>query len=103
MYNVYKHTFLLFLEVLVMEMMLIGKKYYERVTQPIITKASWEQYLKLIHDSIVNDYSLRFTTYSGGYEHHVSGKCYLFNESLKTILVSGIIVRDTEIISIERL
>ncbi|EAC2291994.1 hypothetical protein FNU46_16430 [Listeria monocytogenes] len=43
------------------------------------------------------------TPYSGGYEHHVSGKCYLFNESLKTILVSGIIVRDTEIISIERL
>ncbi|EAC8616854.1 hypothetical protein AK871_15100 [Listeria monocytogenes] len=95
--------FLLFLEVLAMETMLIGKKYYERVTLPIITKASWEQYLKLIHDSIVNDYSLRFTTYSGGYEHHVSGKCYLFNESLKTILVSGIIVRDTEIISIERL
>lgn len=45
-----------------MEMMLIGKKYYERVTQPIVTKERWEQYLKLIHDSIDNDYSLRFTT-----------------------------------------
>lgn len=54
--------FLLFLEVLAMEMMLIGKKYYERVTQPIVTKERWEQYLKLIHDSIDNDYSLRFTT-----------------------------------------
>ncbi|WP_253255000.1 hypothetical protein [Listeria ivanovii] len=86
-----------------METMLIGKKYYERVAQPIITAKCWEQYLKLIHDSIDNDYSLRFTTYAGGYEHHVSGKCYLFNESLKTILVNGIIVRDTEIISIERL
>ncbi|MBF2355980.1 hypothetical protein IA807_13755 [Listeria seeligeri] len=95
--------FLLFFGGIAMETMLIGKKYYERVTQPIITTESWEQYLKLIHDSIDNDYSLRFTTYSGGYEHHVSGKCYLFNESLKTILVSGIIVRDTEIISIERL
>ncbi|EAC8616801.1 hypothetical protein AK871_14805 [Listeria monocytogenes] len=86
-----------------MERMFIGKKYYKRVTRPIITKECWEQYLKLIHESIVNDYSLRFTTYSGGYGHHVSGKCYLFNESLKTILVSGIIVRDTEIISMERL
>ncbi|MBC1743335.1 hypothetical protein HCA06_09665 [Listeria welshimeri] len=86
-----------------MEAILIGKKYYERVVQPIISTEHWEQYLKLIHDFIENDYSLRFTTYSGGYEHHVSGKCYLFNESLKTILVSGIIVRDTEIISIERL
>ncbi|EAD8676850.1 hypothetical protein AF286_15410, partial [Listeria monocytogenes] len=60
-----KHMFLLFLEVLAMEMMLIGKKYYERVTQPIVTKERWEQYLKLINDSIVNDYSLRFTTYRG--------------------------------------
>ncbi|EAD4839227.1 hypothetical protein WO46_15120 [Listeria monocytogenes] len=95
--------FLLFLEVLAMETMLIGNKYYERVAQPIISMERWEQHLTLIKDSIINDYSLRFTTYSGGYEHHVSGKCYLFNESLKTILVAGIIVRDTEIISIERL
>ncbi|HCA4339295.1 TPA: YolD-like family protein [Listeria monocytogenes] len=95
--------FLLFLGVLAMEKLLIEKKYDERVTQPIITNERWEQYLKLIHDSIDNDYSLRFTTYSGGYEHHVSGKCYLFNESLKTILVNGIIVRDIEILSIERL
>lgn len=50
--------FLLFLGVLAMEMMLIGKKYYERVNQPIVTKERWEQYLKLIHDSIDNDYSL---------------------------------------------
>ncbi|MBC6298223.1 hypothetical protein HCJ45_13995 [Listeria sp. FSL L7-1517] len=86
-----------------METMLIGKKYYERVNQPIITNERWEEYLALIHDSIDNDYSLRFTTYAGGYEHHVSGKCYLFNIALKTVLVSGIIVRDSEIISIERL
>ncbi|EAE8754446.1 hypothetical protein BSR75_14195 [Listeria monocytogenes] len=86
-----------------MDTILIGKKYYERITQPIITNERWEQYLTLIHDSIDKDYSLRFTTYAGGYEHHVSGKCYLFNESLKTILVNGIIVRDTEILSIERL
>ncbi|OEP57191.1 hypothetical protein AJM90_01270 [Listeria monocytogenes] len=87
----------------VMETMLIGKKYYERVTQPIITKECWEQYLKLIKDSIINDYSLRFTTYAGGYEHHASRKCYLFNESLRTILVNGVIVRDQEIIEINRL
>ncbi|EAV9809945.1 hypothetical protein FFD08_14365 [Listeria monocytogenes] len=86
-----------------MEAILIGNKYYERVALPIISIERWEQYLTLIKDSIINDYPLRFTTYAGGYEHHVSGKCYLFNESLKTILVSGIIVRDTEIISIERL
>ncbi|HAB8811454.1 TPA_asm: hypothetical protein GYS95_14675 [Listeria monocytogenes] len=86
-----------------METMLIGKKYYERVTQPIITKERWEQNLTLIKDSIENDYPLRFTTYAGGYEHHVSGKCYLFNESLRTILVNGIIVRDQEIIEINRL
>ncbi|WP_271001644.1 hypothetical protein [Listeria seeligeri] len=86
-----------------MEAILIGNKYYERVARPIISRERWEQYLTLIHDSIENDYSLRFITYAGGYEHHVSGKCYLFNESLKTILVNGIIVRDTKILSIERL
>ncbi|WP_181249326.1 hypothetical protein [Listeria seeligeri] len=53
-----------------MEKLLIGEKYNERVTRPIITAECWEQYLKLIHDSIDNDYSLRFTMYSGGYEHH---------------------------------
>ncbi|WP_260444389.1 hypothetical protein [Listeria immobilis] len=51
-----------------MEKLLIGKKYYERVTQPIITSERWEQYLTLIHDSIDKDYSLRFTTYAGGYK-----------------------------------
>ncbi|WP_258319968.1 hypothetical protein [Listeria monocytogenes] len=48
-----------------------------RVTQPIVTKEHGEQYLKLLHDSIDNNYSLRFTIYSCGYEHHVPGKCYL--------------------------
>lgn len=62
-----------------METRLIWKKYYERVAQPIITAKCWELYLKLIHDSIDNDYSLRFTTYACGYEHHVSGKCYLMS------------------------
>ncbi|EHY61341.1 hypothetical protein LMIV_p006 (plasmid) [Listeria monocytogenes FSL J1-208] len=86
-----------------MEAILIGNKYYERVAMPIISNERWEQYLTLIKDSIINDYPLRFTTYAGGYEHHVSGKCYLFNESLRTILVNGIIVRDQEIIEINRL
>lgn len=86
-----------------MEAILIGNKYYERVAMPIISNERWEQYLTLIKDSIENDYPLRFTTYAGGYEHHVSGKCYLFNESLRTILVNGIIVRDQEIIEIKRL
>ncbi|ENA1576549.1 hypothetical protein ABFW39_002979 [Listeria monocytogenes] len=95
--------FLLFLEEFIMEAILIGNKYYERIAQPIISMKRWEQYLTLIKDSIVNDYPLRFTIYSGGYEHHVSGKCYLFNESLRTILVNGIIVRDQEIIEINRL
>lgn len=95
--------FLLFLSFFAMKKLLIGKKYYEKVTQPNITTERWEQYWKLVHDSIDNDYSLRFTTYAGSYEHPVSGKCYLFNESLKTTLVNGIIMRDTEIISVERL
>lgn len=86
-----------------MKKLLIGEKYYEKVTQPNITIERWEQYWKLVHDSIDNDYSLQFTTYAGSYEHPVSGKCYLFNESLKTTLVNGIIMRDTEIISVERL
>ncbi|MBC2288853.1 YolD-like family protein [Listeria farberi] len=86
-----------------MEAILIGNKYYERVAMPIISNERWEQYLTLIKDSIENDSPLRFTTYAGGYEHHVSGKCYLFNESLRTILVNGIIVRDQEIIEIKRL
>ncbi|EIS4900303.1 hypothetical protein L0903_000704 [Listeria innocua] len=86
-----------------MEAILIGNKYYERALQPIISMERWQQYLTLIKDSIINDYSLRITTYAGGYEHHVSGNCYLFNESLRTILVNGIIFRDQEIIKINRL
>lgn len=54
-------------------------KRCERVTQPIITAKCWEQYWKLIHDSIDNDSYLRFTTYTGGSKHHLLSKCYLMS------------------------
>ncbi|MGJ8730931.1 hypothetical protein ACRW9N_10730 [Listeria aquatica] len=80
--------------------MMLEMKRFEHQDSPsfFLKSATWESYIRLIQEANENGQELQVKVFVGGYVRRVTGRCVLFNETLKTFLCGHIVVRYDEVI-----